>query len=65
MAHWTKAAVTNEGVKMLNEMMAGRFLTVTSASGGSGLLTDLDLLPEQTSLIQPQQAISIIREHDS
>ena len=38
MAHWSESAVTNIGVTMLNEYMAGRRLTITAAYGGSGLV---------------------------
>ena len=36
MAHWKDTAVTNEGVEMLNEWMAGRKITVVAARPGSG-----------------------------
>ena len=34
MAHWNEVAVTSEGVELLNEMMAGHPLKLTSAYGG-------------------------------
>jgi len=49
MAHWKDAAVTNEGVEMLNEWMAGRKICIVAAFGGTGTV-DPDLLPQQTDL---------------
>ena len=36
MAHWSEVAVTKGGEAMLNELVAGRRLTVLSAWGGTG-----------------------------
>lgn len=36
MAHWQDCAVTNAGIGMLNELMAGRRLTITGAYGCMG-----------------------------
>ena len=36
MAHWKEAAVTNEGVEMLNEWMAGRKITMWLHSAARG-----------------------------
>lgn len=59
MTHWNEAAVTNVGNDMLNEMMAGRTLTVVAAYGGSGLV-DADALGSQTALADQKQTLSII-----
>ena len=56
MAHWKDAAVTNEGVEMLNEWMAGRKITVVAAFGGTGTV-DPDLLTEQTDLVDMRQEL--------
>lgn len=63
MAHWTQCAVTNEGVAMLNEWMAGRTITLTSVYGGAGLAEEARL-QEQTGLLNPRQKLSIIGETD-
>ena len=59
MAHWSESAVTNAGVTMLNEYMAGRRLTITAAYGGSGLV-DEDKLVEQTGLLEQKQTLNIV-----
>ena len=40
---WNNAAVTNAGVALLNESLAGHILTITSAVGGAGTLEDQEL----------------------
>lgn len=59
MAHFTKAAVTDVGNELLNEMMAGRYVRVTRAAGGTGTVPE-DRLHEQTDLQEAKQALSII-----
>lgn len=59
MAHFTKAAVTDVGNELLNEMMAGRYVRVTRAAGGTGTVEE-DRLHEQTGLQEEKQALSII-----
>lgn len=63
MAHWKDAAVTNEGVEMLNEWMAGRKITVVAAYGGTGKV-DPELLKEQTGLVDMRQELHILGEED-
>jgi len=64
MAHWSVGTVTNEGVEMLNEWMAGRFITITGAYGGTGTVPEEELA-ELTDLVNPKQDCSIIKETDS
>ena len=63
MAHWKDAAVTNEGVEMLNEWMAGRKITVVAAFGGTGTVYP-DLLTEQTDLVDMRQELYLLGEED-
>lgn len=63
MAHWKDAAVTNDGVEMLNEWMAGRKITVVAAYGGTGTV-DPELLMEQTDLVDVRQELKILGEED-
>lgn len=63
MAHWKDAAVTNEGVEMLNEWMAGRKITIVAAFGGTGTV-DKELLKEQTGLVDMRQELYILGEED-
>ena len=41
---WNKSTVTDSGVVLLNESLAGHTLTITSAVGGAGTLDDDCLL---------------------
>ena len=63
MAHWKDAAVTNDGVEMLNEWMAGRKITIVSAYGGTGTV-DPELLKEQTGLMDMRQELNILGEEN-
>lgn len=63
MAHWSETAVTNSGVEMLNEWLAGRKITVTSAKGGTGTVLP-ELLTEQTDLVDPRQNLNLLGEED-
>lgn len=61
MTHWNETVVTDIGNEMLNEMMAGRFLTVTAAHGGTGLV-DTGELAKQTDLLARKQTVKIIND---
>lgn len=61
MAHWKDAVVTNDGAEMLNEWMAGRFVKVTSAYGGSGTVPVENLI-EQTGLADAKQELHLLGE---
>ena len=63
MAHWKDAAVTNDGVEMLNEWMAGRKITIVAAYGGTGTV-DPELLAEQTGLVDMRQGLYLLGEED-
>ena len=63
MGHWKDAAVTNDGVEMLNEWMAGRKITIVSAYGGTGTV-DPELLKEQTGLMDMRQELNILGEEN-
>lgn len=63
MAHWKDAAVTNDGVEMLNEWMAGRKITIVAAYGGTGTV-DPELLREQTDLVDPRQKLCLLGEEN-
>ena len=64
MAHWKDAAVTNNGAEMLNEWMAGRFIRITSAYGGTGTV-DAAFLTEQTDLVERRQKLHLLGEEDN
>ena len=64
MSHWKDAAVTNDGVEMLNEWMAGRFIRITSAYGGTGTV-DAAFLTEQTDLVERRQQLHLLGEEDN
>ncbi len=64
MAHWTEAAVTNDGIAMLNEWMAGRKISITGACGGSGWVK-AEALPEQKKLVNQKQRLKVVGEIDS
>ena len=63
MAHWHDVAVTNDGVAMLNEMMAGKKLCLTSAYGGTGIV-DTAVLGDQTAMVDQKQKLALIDEKD-
>jgi len=63
MAHWKDAAVTDIGVEMLNEWMAGRKITITSAYGGTGTV-DPERLTKQTGLVDMRQELHLLGEVD-
>lgn len=59
MAHWKNAAVTNVGVEMLNEWMAGRFIKITAAYGGTGTVEPEELV-NQTGLVDQRQGLQLL-----
>ena len=63
MAHWKDAAITNDGVEMLNEWMAGRKITIVAAYGGAGTV-EPGLLAEQTGLVDMRQELHLLSEED-
>lgn len=63
MAHWKDAAVTNDGVEMLNEWMAGRTIKVVAAYGGAGTVP-VEELAEQTGLADPRQKLTLAGEEN-
>ena len=63
MAHWKDAAVTNDGVEMLNEWMAGRKITIVAAYGGTGTVSP-ELLAEQRELVDVRQELHLLGEED-
>ena len=63
MAHWKDTAVTNDGVEMLNEWMAGRKITIVAAYGGTGKV-EPELLCEQAGLVDIRQKLHILGEED-
>ncbi len=63
MAHWDEASVTKSGTKMLNEMMAGYGLNLTSARGGTGRV-NADSLGDQEALLEPRQIFHLVDEQD-
>lgn len=56
---WNESVVTKDGVMMLNELLAGRALTITRAIGGSGTVDFADL-EELTALPYPKQTLSLL-----
>lgn len=59
MAHFDLATVTDAGNEMLNEMMAGEYITVAKAVAGDGSAAGLDELRKLTT-IKEKQALSIV-----
>lgn len=58
---WNHSAVTNSGIEMLNEMMAGRKLQVTNAYGGTGIVDlEAETLEEQTGLVELRQQLVVL-----
>lgn len=58
---WNHNAVTNSGIEMLNEMMAGRKLEVTNAYGGAGMIDlETETLEEQTGLVEVRQQLAVL-----
>jgi len=63
MAHWKDTAVTDDGVEMLNEWMAGRKISITDAYGGTGTV-DVEKLAEQHGLVDTKQRLSLMGEEN-
>lgn len=56
---WSDSTVTNAGLVMLNELLAGRTLTITDAIGGTGT-ADPATLVELQDLRAPVQTLSLL-----
>ena len=66
MGHYSLATVTDAGNVMLNEMMAGQFITVTRAEAGAGTVPGLEELRALTALTGgKKQDLSIIDDRIS
>lgn len=60
---WNKSTVTDAGVDLLNESLAGHTLTITSAAGGAGLLDD-DELKAATDVVDQKQTLALLGIED-
>lgn len=60
---WNHAAVTNAGVALLNESLAGHILTITSAVGGAGTLEDQELA-SAVDVVDQKQTFSLMGLED-
>lgn len=60
---WNNAAVTNAGVALLNESLAGHILTITSAVGGAGMLEDQELA-SAVDVVDQKQTFSLMGLED-
>ena len=60
---WNNAAVTNAGVALLNESLAGHILTITSAVGGAGTLEDQELA-SAVDVVDQKQTFSLMGLED-
>lgn len=56
---WNTSVVTNAGVGLLNESLAGHTLTIESAVGGAGTSTEEEL-KTATDVVQPKQTFKLI-----
>ena len=56
---WNTSVVTNAGVDLLNESLAGHTLTIESAVGGAGTSTEEEL-KSATDVAEPKQAFKLI-----
>ena len=65
MAHFALATVTDVGREMLNESMAGRYVTVTKAKAGEGQAESLEALKALTEISDVKQELSIIGDRVS
>ena len=63
MAHWKDAVVTDEGVELLNEWLAGRKITIVGAEAGTGTV-DVESLTAQTGLVNKKQDLNILGQED-
>lgn len=58
---WSHSAVVNDGIEMLNEMLAGRKLVITNAYGGTGVVDlETETLEEQTGLVEVRQQVTVV-----
>ena len=64
MSHWENAAVTDAGVDMLNDLLAGRKLTITSAWGGTQKAQDPEALASQTDVLGERRVLSLLDVED-
>ena len=55
---WNTSVVTNAGVDLLNESLAGHTLTIESAVGGAGTQTE-DEIKAATDVAEPKQALKL------
>lgn len=61
MGHFALATVTNKGREMLNESMAGRYVTITKAEACEGSVETIEALKELTALSsESKQTLSIV-----
>ena len=56
---WNTSVVTNAGVDLLNESLAGHTLTIESAVGGAGTSTEEEL-KSATDVAEPKQTLKLI-----
>ena len=56
---WNNAVVTNAGISLLKQVLAGAKLDVSSAMGGTGTVSPASLMA-QTALTNPKQSIAIV-----
>lgn len=60
---WNQSVVTNAGVGLLNESLAGHTLTIESAVGGAGTLTEEELAAA-TDVVDQKQTFSLLGIED-
>ena len=60
---WNKSTVTDSGVVLLNESLAGHTLTITSAVGGAGTLDD-EALKAATDVVDKKQTFNLLGIED-
>ena len=56
---WNNAVVTNNGVSMLQQVLAGQTLTIDNAGGGSGTVLPATLMA-QTALVSKKQIFAVV-----
>ena len=61
---WNQSVVTNAGVGLLNESLAGHTLTIESAVGGAGTLTEEELAAA-TDVVDQKQTFALLGIEDS
>ena len=60
---WNQSVVTNAGVGLLNESLAGHTLTIESAVGGAGTMTEEELAAA-TDVVDQKQTFSLLGIED-